>query len=90
MARYIDLDKANVEDIPCYYGDICRLDDVKEWLNDLQEVELASVERGKWIEKIPIGSMRFECSRCKIEYYGMPSRYCSFCGAKMTYKENIK
>lgn len=90
MARYIDLDKANVENISCYYGGSCRIDDVKEWLNDLPEVELVPVVCGKWIEKTPIGSMRFECSVCKIEYYGMPSRYCSFCGAKMTYKENIK
>lgn len=87
MPKYIDLDKANVEDISCYYGGGCRIDDVKEWLNDLPEVELVPVVRGKWIEKAPTGSMRFECSVCKIEYYGMPSRYCSFCGARMDIKE---
>lgn len=42
--RLIDVDKADVERIDCFYGGECRLEDVQEWLN-----EQPTVNPYKWI-----------------------------------------
>lgn len=45
--RLIDADAANVEDILCYYGDNCRTEDVKEWLDEQPTIDAVPVVRCK-------------------------------------------
>ena len=39
--RLIDADKADVEQISCFYGSECRLADVKEWLDEQPTIDIA-------------------------------------------------
>lgn len=47
MARYIDADKADVERISCFYGSECRIEDVKEWLDEQPTADVVEVVRCK-------------------------------------------
>lgn len=47
MARYIDAEKADVEQIICFYGSECRLDDVQNWLDELPTEDVVPVVRCK-------------------------------------------
>lgn len=38
--RLIDADKADVEQIGCFYGAECRLEDVQEWLDEQPTVDI--------------------------------------------------
>lgn len=67
MARLIDVDKADVDSIRCYYGDHCYLEDVQEWIDDQPTVEAVPVVHGQWIDK-PTGA------------YGRWQSWCSVCG----------
>ena len=44
MARYIDADKADVERIDCFYGSECRLEDVREWLDEQPTADVLPIE----------------------------------------------
>jgi NADH pyrophosphatase NudC (nudix superfamily) len=82
MARYIDADKADVERISCFYGAECRIEDVKEWLDEQPTADVAEVIHAKWI--INSDGYYPYCSNCKeIPEYGVMSKYCPECGAKM-------
>lgn len=51
MARYIDVEKADVERISCFYGSECRLEDVQEWLDEQPTADVVSqkaYEQVKW------------------------------------------
>ena len=43
--RLIDANAANVDEISCYYGDHCYLEDVKEWLDEQPTVDAVEVIR---------------------------------------------
>lgn len=47
MPRYIDADKADVEQISCFYGGECHIDDVKEWIDTQPTADVAEVVRCK-------------------------------------------
>ena len=49
MSKYVDIEKANVEQIPCYYGSSCELEDVQDWLNELPEEKVEKIKYGYWI-----------------------------------------
>lgn len=90
MARLIDADKADVENISCYYGSNCYVEDVQAWLDEQPTVDAVPVVHGRWIEKIDIVASYFaeceeffyECSACNSANFG-ESPYCPHCGAKM-------
>lgn len=90
--RLIDADKADVDQISCYYGDRAYLDDVQEWLDEQETVDL--VRHGEW-EPVK-DELRVRCSCCKskndtlfgshLNYYKF-FNYCPDCGAKMDLTE---
>ena len=44
--KYIDVDNIDVEQIPCYYGGNCHIEDVEEWIKELPvEENLVAVIR---------------------------------------------
>ena len=82
MVRYIDADKADVERISCFYGAECRIEDVKEWLDEQPTADVTEIIHAKWI--INSDGYYPYCSNCKeIPEYGVMSKYCPECGAKM-------
>lgn len=89
MARYIDADNANVEQISCFYGGECRLEDVQEWLDEQPTADVAEVRHGYWIPtNIPsyFGGIIYKCSLCEAkdgEHSSILGSYCWRCGAKM-------
>lgn len=44
MMRPIDADAANLEDIVCFYGDECRIEDVKEWLDEQPSIDVVPMD----------------------------------------------
>lgn len=42
--RLIDVNKADVEDISCYYGSNCYIEDVQSWLDEQPTVDAVEVE----------------------------------------------
>lgn len=91
MARYIDADKADVERISCFYGAECRIEDVKEWLDEQPTADVAEVKRGYWKDtEYGVCSV---CNRSISEIYDADSCMaygildeliaCPFCGARM-------
>ena len=85
--RLIDLDKVDVEQIPCGYSDHTTLEDVKEWLDELPTITPDSlVKRGRW-ELHHVGHGHYwECSNCHTNpciYVTKDTKYCPNCGAKM-------
>lgn len=89
--RLIDADRANVEEIPSYYGDSCRSDDIQEWLDEQPTVYVNSSNRAAWedgpgrsVEILRDWYLRptYICSVCKKEE-NRASSYCPNCGACM-------
>lgn len=81
--RLIDTDSAKVEEICCFYGSECRLEDVEEWLNKQPTVEAELVRHGRWIHDI---NNLYGCSECLGREAMSPKLlkpYCPYCGAKM-------
>lgn len=83
--RMIDADAANVEDVVCFYGDSCRIECVKEWLDEQPTIEAEPVRHGRWkligADKRGRGGT-FECTACN-GCYPYKCKYCPNCGAKM-------
>ena len=85
MARYIDADKADVNEISVY----CNPDDVQEWLNAQPTADVAEVKHGEWkhTDKARYWAGKDECSECTYHYYDRRDlshfNYCPDCGAKM-------
>lgn len=61
MARYIDVDKADVERISCFYGSECRIEDVKEWLDEQPTADVVEVVRCKDCEFRVLTQNGFMC-----------------------------
>ena len=49
--RLIDANKADVEDISCYYGSNCYIEDVQSWLDEQPAVDAVEVVRCKDCKK---------------------------------------
>ena len=97
--RLIDADKADVNDISCYYGASAYLEDVQEWLNEQPTADVEKVKHG--YNKSSMNPVdEFICSECgamfadvslveedeengDINYYEFEFKYCPNCGAKM-------
>jgi hypothetical protein len=57
--RLIDVDKADVNNIACYYGDHCYLEDVQTWLD-----EQPTIQHPEWInciDRLPDCEWGAEC-----------------------------
>ena len=89
--RLIDADRANVEEIPSYYGDSCRSDDIQEWLDEQPTVDigaciLAGWEQGRGDWDTILGEFylnpTYICSHCHKEEK-RKTNYCPNCGANM-------
>lgn len=90
MARYIDADKADVERISCFYGAECRIEDVKEWLDEQPTADVQEVKHGEWIyhPETFYTKSGFTCSVCKDPMWHSHDvkqafKYCPHCGARM-------
>lgn len=46
--RLIDADDANVDDIPCFYGTECRLENVEELLDEQPTIDAEPVQHVHW------------------------------------------
>ena len=103
MSRYIDADKAEVERISCFYGAECRIEDVKEWLDEQPTADVQEVKHGKWLTTGAYPH-RVYCSLCFKNYvtneeiilerakephpiFCTEAEYCPHCGAKMDGKD---
>lgn len=86
--RLIDADKADVDQISCYYGDRAYLDDVQEWLDEQPTIDdVCKVIHARWITyKEPPFIKGCICANCKSN--GTGGNYCSNCGAKMDLGDN--
>ena len=84
--RFIDANKANVDDISCYYGSQCYIEDVQAWLDEQPAVDAVEVVHGF---NTYDHNSAFECSICGFsDWDTMTSddgkyNYCPSCGAKM-------
>lgn len=88
--RLIDLDKVDVEQIPCGYSDHTTLEDVKEWLDEMPTISPDSlVKRGQWtFERNPYsGEWNYRCSMCDGRN-GDDTDYCPHCGADLRRRSN--
>lgn len=45
MSKYIDTEKADVEQISCFYGAKCRLEDVRAWLDEQEGEDVVPREQ---------------------------------------------
>lgn len=82
--RLIDADKANVDYIHCFYGSECKLDDVKEWLNDQP-----TVNPYEWVsikDRLPEKDGKYIVARKEGNKYSISVRKfqkeipCCYCG----------
>ena len=46
--RLIDANTADVEEISCYYGNNCYIEDVQSWLDEQPTVEAKEIKHGYW------------------------------------------
>lgn len=70
MPRYIDADKADVEQIACFYGAECRLEDVQEWLDEQPTADVVPREDYDNL-KIELDAMRGAANSYKMHYEGL-------------------
>ena len=87
--RLINVDALDVEEIPCYYGDQCRIEDVKEWLESAPTIDYAPVKRGTWLGCENYNDI-VQCSGCGLIrniYKQEGWNYCPNCGALMDWEE---
>lgn len=89
--RLIDADRANVEEIPSYYGDSCRSEDIQVWLDEQPTIDVTPVVHarwedgsGEWVNVLGEYCCRptYICSNCREEEK-RNSAFCPNCGAKM-------
>ena len=86
MPKYVDVEKAHVEHIYCFYGSACHLADVQEWIDELPEEKVKKITYGHWIPhdtmiRTPY-ARNYDCSVCgnsPIEC----GDYCNKCGSYM-------
>lgn len=45
MSKYIDTEKADVQQISCFYGAECRLEDVRAWLDEQEDEDIMPREQ---------------------------------------------
>ena len=98
MARLIDADKANLQDIECGWGCDTNLWAVEDWFKSLPTVDAVEVVHGHWAaldddyEELEgeDEAMRWGCSACHevVDYDDWThrswlTRFCPNCGAKM-------
>lgn len=92
--RLIDADAANVDDIPCFYGTECRLENVEEWLDEQPTVDAEPVRHAVWRRKDKeqaLFGVEWECTNCHdtivlngiLTPIGNGFMFCPYCGAKM-------
>lgn len=86
--RLIDANAADVERIPCFYGDACHSDDVQSWLDEQPTIDAVPVVHARWVPNH--GSYGTpHCSNCKwripySEDSTLDARsFCPNCGAIM-------
>ena len=91
--RLIDVDAANLDEIPCFYGDECHLEKVEEWLDEQPTIDAEPVRHAKWEYKCyptiwygPGEPPEWVCSECQDIAYNTYD-YCPNCGARMDAKE---
>lgn len=95
MARYIDADKADVERISCFYGAECRIEDVKEWLDEQPTADVEEVKHGYWTKySTELFGSNYKCSECgnraledNCGCFSILTNYCCECGATMKRKD---
>lgn len=84
MPRYIDADKANVEEISCYYGSNCYIEDVQEWLNELPTADVVEVVRCEKCKYSRVSAWKHWCCNEKTPFYRgfhaqvEPDGFCSY------------
>ena len=90
--RLIDADAANVDDIPCFYGTECRLENVEEWLDEQPTIDAEPVRHAEWDNsgryRFKNGRIAILCTSCgcalsECELKKYKYNYCPVCGAKM-------
>jgi len=97
--RFIDANKANIQDIECGFGCSTDLWCVEEWFNSLPTVDAVEVVHAHWEDGCAVDPKTgriiyksIDCSHCeevfKIEshdreYWKARFKVCPFCGAKM-------
>ena len=90
--RLIDADAANVDDIPCFYGTECRLENVEEWLDEQPTIDAEPVRHAEWDNsgryRFKNGRIAIRCTSCgcalrECEIKKYKYNYCPVCGSKM-------
>ena len=92
--RLIDVNAADVNEIPCYYDEYCTTEDVQHWLNEQPTVDAVEVVHGRWEHIYDDTHYHAKCIACgrtavriPINYCGSNFKikwdYCPNCGAKM-------
>ena len=88
MARYIDADKADVNEVSIY----CNPDDVQEWLDAQPTADVVEVKQAEWKWGKGVGGQYgIWCTNCgsgwtdspNAEWIAKSHDYCGKCGAKM-------
>ena len=80
--RPIDANALFVKGIPCYYGDSCHANDVREWIDEAPTLDYAPVRHASWIRQDDTYT-RFQCGECKSKNFDRRWVFCPLCGAKM-------
>lgn len=90
--RLIDVDAANLDEIPCFYGDECHLEKVEEWLDEQPTIDAEPVRHAEWDNsgryRFKNGRIAIRCTSCgcSLSEYDLKKykwNYCPVCGAKM-------
>ena len=90
--RLIDVDAANLDEIPCFYGDECHLEKVEEWLDEQPTIDAEPVRYAEWDNsgryRFKNGRIAIRCTSCgcALSEYDLKKykwNYCPVCGAKM-------
>lgn len=84
--RLIDADAADVNEICCFYGSECGLEDVEEWLNEQPTIDAEPVRRGQWDSENRCTVCGHLCATVTLKdgtRLHIRTPYCPGCGAKM-------
>lgn len=80
--RLIDANAADVERIPCYYGDQCHTEDVQEWLNEQPTVDAVEVVRCKDCNQSEKFGGQLFCRRWGADWHAVSENAFCYYGEK--------
>lgn len=77
--RLVDVDELDVEDIPCYYGSNCYVEDVEKWIADAPTVEVGASTRCNDCKKWDPHPINGKVLLGKCEAFNCVTRSHEFC-----------